>query len=102
MLARIADFTISTLLCDRSHNEEVTGSVSKKNHHGVVVLVEFVKRCRLDLTAIDLQIALANKNLLFARQRSASSLAIEQLSNSLFKGQSYHQLAITDEMFLIG
>ena len=31
MLARTADFTISTLLCARSHDEEVTGSVSKKN-----------------------------------------------------------------------
>jgi len=44
---------------------QVTGSVSKKNHQGTVVLAEFVvlkpatpplwllKRCRLDLTAID-------------------------------------------------
>jgi len=45
MLARTADFTISTLLCARSH-DEVTGSVSKK----------IIKP--IYLTAIDLQIAL--------------------------------------------
>jgi len=70
MLAWAAYFTISTLLCARSHNEEDSyrHAVLVNNHQGIYIVVlesvaleaatlpsrMAVQRCSLELTAIDL------------------------------------------------